>query len=249
MNQSSLRVLLVDDEESFVKVLAMHLSDTYGYNTTVAFTGREAIELLEQSHTGFDVMILDYMMPEMDGLIVLQRMLEQKIQIPVIMLTAAGSEYVAVEALKLGAYDYARKELLDIPHLDILIRGTYERHCYHVVESMEKEKQQEIRLNNAATEQVRSVLNAMTPPLTTALAQLALSIDTDSSSLMQRIPEKEREDFQRLVDDIRKNVQTLETSVKGLLSLFQLLYAHHSEVLEIDKIRDWLETTLKDSAN
>ena len=106
MNQNKLNLLLVDDEETFVKVLALHLKDNYGYCTTIAFSGREAIKAIEESRTGFDVILLDYKMPEMNGLNVLQWMLEQKNQTPVVMLTGAGSEEVAVEALKLGAYDY-----------------------------------------------------------------------------------------------------------------------------------------------
>ena len=123
MDEDNLSILLVDDEETFVKMLAFHLKEHYGYRTSVAFSGKEAIHLLEEAHTGYDVVLLDYMMPDVNGLNVLQWMLEQKNQTPVIVLTAAGSEHVAVEALKLGAYDYVRKELIDILHLDILIRS------------------------------------------------------------------------------------------------------------------------------
>src|SRR5512140_423859 len=154
MGHESLNILLVDDEETFVKMLAFHLKDHYGYRTTSVNSGREAVEMIEQTRSGFDVILLDYMMPDMNGLNVLQWMLEQKNLTPVIMLTAAGSEHIAVEALKLGAYDYVRKELIDINHLDILIRGTHERHMYRVSELMEQEKMKEMALNNDATERV-----------------------------------------------------------------------------------------------
>jgi DNA-binding response OmpR family regulator len=245
MDHENLSILLVDDEETFVKMLAFHLKDHYGYRTGVAFSGREAIRMMEEGHTGFDVVLLDYMMPEMSGLNVLQWMLEQKNQTPVIMLTAAGSEHVAVEALKLGAYDYVRKELIDIPHLDILIRGTHERHLYRVSEQMEQEKLKEMAMNNDATERVRRVVNAITPKLNSALAQLAVGVEFDPKALMDKLPEADREDFKKILGDIQRNVQTLEAATRGLLNLFDLLYAHYSGMPEIEQIKRWIETKLQ----
>jgi DNA-binding response OmpR family regulator len=245
MDQENLSILLVDDEETFAKMLAFHLKDHYGYRTTSAFSGKEAIHLLEESHTGYDVVLLDYMMPEMNGLNVLQRMLEQKNQTPVIMLTAAGSEHIAVEALKLGAYDYVRKELIDIPHLDILIRGTHERHLYRVSEQMEQEKLKEMALNNEATERVRRVVNAITPKLNSALAQLAVGVEFDPKEFLDKLPQNDREDFKKLFGDIQRNVQTLEAATRGLLNLFELLYAHYSGMPEIEQIKHWIETKLQ----
>ncbi len=245
MDQDSLNILLVDDEETFVKMLAFHLRDHYGYKATPAYSGKEAIGLIESSKSGFDVILLDYMMPEMNGLNVLQWMLEQKNQTPVIMLTAAGSEHVAVEALKLGAYDYVRKELIDINHLDILIRGTHERHLYRVSEAMEQDKLKEMALNNDATERVRRVVNTVTPKLNTALAQLAVNVENESQRIADRLNERDREDLKKLLADIQKNLQTLETTTRGLLNLFELLYAHHSGIPEIENIKHWFETNLQ----
>lgn len=245
MNHENLSLLLVDDEETFVKMLAFHLGDHYGYRTSTAFSGKEAIEMIEHAHTGFDVILLDYVMPEMNGLNVLQWMLEQKNQTPVIMLTAAGSEHVAVEALKLGAYDYVRKELIDIPHLDILIRGTHERHLYRVAEMLEQEKMKEMAMNNDATERVRRVVNAITPKLNSALAQLAVNAENEPKALLEKLPENEREELKKIFSDMQRNVQTLETATRGLLGLFELLYAHYTGIPEIESIKHWFETKLQ----
>ncbi len=241
MDHESLNILLVDDEETFVKMLAFHLKDHYGYNTTIAYSGREAIGMIESSSSGIDVILLDYMMPEMNGLNVLQWMLEQKNQTPVIMLTAAGSEHIAVEALKLGAYDYVRKELIDINHLDILIRGTHERHLYRISELMEQDKLKEMALNNDATERVRRVVNAITPKLNTALAQLAVSVEYDPQQPMNKLSDNEGAELKKLLADIQQNVQTLETATRGLLNLFELLYAHHTGIPQIENIKHWFE--------
>lgn len=245
MNQNSLNLLLVDDEETFVKVLAMHLRDNYGYSTTVVLSGREAIKAIEETRRGFDVILLDYLMPDMNGLNVLQWMLEQKNQTPVIMLTAAGSEQVAVEALKLGAYDYVRKELIDLEHIDIVIRGTHERHLYRIAETMEREKQSEMAMNNYATELVRLLVNTIAPRLNSVLAQLAGNIENDSKSLLARLAKKDHDELAKLLGDIERNVRMLETATRGFMGLFELVYAHHSEIPNIENLKHWFQKELK----
>jgi CheY-like chemotaxis protein len=101
-------------------------------------SGEDAIVAMKTST--FDVVILDYKMPGLTGLNVLQWMHEQKLSTPVIMLTGAGSEIVAVEAMKLGAYDYVSKPLVDLDHLPIIINGVHERHLF----KLEKEHRQRV---------------------------------------------------------------------------------------------------------
>jgi DNA-binding NtrC family response regulator len=123
-----INVLIADDEESFRKSILYSLRSTNQYNVDSAESGEETLEALQQH--SYDILVLDYVMPGMSGLNVLQKMLELKIETAVIMLTGAGSEYIAVEAMKLGAYDYVRKDLFDINHLPTLINGVYERFMF-----------------------------------------------------------------------------------------------------------------------
>lgn len=123
-----LRVLLVDDEEPLRNILRKYLESTDKFECTECESGKDAIELLNRLQ--FDVMILDYKMPGISGLNVLQMMCEQKNETPVLMLTAAGSENIAVEAMKLGAYDYIRKDQLDLDHLPIILNGIHERYLF-----------------------------------------------------------------------------------------------------------------------
>lgn len=94
MDREPLSVLLVDDEGFFISLIASQLQDEYGYKVDTAFTGREAVDKIAKAKRAYDVILLDYMMPEMSGLNVLQWMHEQKNETPVVMLTAAGSENV-----------------------------------------------------------------------------------------------------------------------------------------------------------
>ena len=171
--EDRLRVLLVDDEESYIKIVALGLRDEYEFNVAVAESGQEAIELMKASRVGFDVVILDYRMPGMTGLDVLRWMNENKVETPSFMLTAAGSEAVAVDAMKLGAYDYCRKEDTDLPHLAHLIRATHERHLFRVSNALEEERGIQIKLDREATDKAQEAINAIAPALNSAFANIS----------------------------------------------------------------------------
>src|ERR671936_1182620 len=113
MNTEAPSLLVVDDEELNREGLARHLR-RHGYAVSLAKGGREAIELLGQRH--FDLVLLDVMMPGMNGLEVLKflRRVDSLIDLPIIMVTARGESEDVVEALELGANDYVTKPL-DFP--------------------------------------------------------------------------------------------------------------------------------------
>lgn len=100
------RVLVVDDEESVCQMLSDVLSDE-GYRVETAADGREALEKLEQEH--FDVALVDIRMPEVDGMRLLERIQAAGLTLPVIMMTAYGTTDTAIQAMKLGAFDYVLK--------------------------------------------------------------------------------------------------------------------------------------------
>jgi len=100
------RVLVVDDEQSLRKVLAATLSRE-GYEVQVASDGEEALLLLERD--GADVVVTDLVMPRMDGLSLLRRVVQKHPDIPVIVVTAHGKVDSAVEAMKAGAFDFVTK--------------------------------------------------------------------------------------------------------------------------------------------
>jgi two-component system response regulator AtoC len=99
-------ILIVDDEPSIRMVLRAHLERS-GYAVTAAQNGAEAIALL--SKEGFDLVVSDLRMPEVDGMALLAHCMEQLPGLPVILITAHGTVDSAVEALKLGAQDYITK--------------------------------------------------------------------------------------------------------------------------------------------
>ncbi|MFL5348816.1 MAG: sigma-54-dependent transcriptional regulator [Hyalangium sp.] len=104
------RVLVVDDQRNMRTTTALVLR-TEGYTVSEAATGQEALDLLTSNSV--DVLLTDLKMEPMDGLTLLKKALEVVPRLQVIMMTAFGSIDSAVEAMRLGAYDYITKPFKD----------------------------------------------------------------------------------------------------------------------------------------
>lgn len=100
------RVLVVDDDVRLYELLASYLEQN-DVSPAHAANGRRALERLERE--AYDAVLLDVMMPELDGLGVLKRLRERWPGLPVLMLTAKGDETDRVVGLELGADDYLAK--------------------------------------------------------------------------------------------------------------------------------------------
>jgi len=101
------KILVVDDS----KLVSMMVSDILkknNYDVEVASGGNECLEKL--AHSSYDLAIVDYLMPDINGLDVLKEINNKKYELPVIMLTGEGSESIAADAMKLGALDYVVKK-------------------------------------------------------------------------------------------------------------------------------------------
>lgn len=241
MDRDTLSVLLVDDEGFFISLIASQLTDEYGFKVDTAFSGKEAVEKISSAKRAYDVILMDYMMPEMSGLNVLQWMHEQKNQTPVVMLTAAGSENVAVEAMKLGAYDYLRKEHIDIPRLAIIIQATNERHQFRIAREFEIEKEREIRLNLEATEKVRRLLNTIAPRLNDDFAAVGVELELRSRLVRESLNEEGKAQLDAMIKELRGHVSSIEEGVRSLFSLYKVMYARHTESKDIEEIRGQVE--------
>ncbi|KAB7705926.1 response regulator [Bacillus aerolatus] len=100
------KILVVDDEQSIVTLIKYNLEQT-GYEVITAFDGEEAMEkaLGEQP----DLIVLDWMLPRLDGMEVCKELRQQKVTTPILMLTAKDEEFDKVLGLELGADDYMTK--------------------------------------------------------------------------------------------------------------------------------------------
>jgi two-component system nitrogen regulation response regulator NtrX len=102
------KILIIEDEEPIRRVLVRILSDEdSNYKISEATDGKEGLNLIKKEK--FDLVLCDIKMPKMDGIEVLQAANAKNISAPFIMLTGHGNVETAVEAMKLGAYDFISK--------------------------------------------------------------------------------------------------------------------------------------------
>jgi two-component system, NtrC family, response regulator AtoC len=105
------RVLVGDDDPGVRDVLERLLSDE-GFAVDQASTGQEALDALTRPEPERpQVALLDIKMPELDGLEILQRMLEQGVDVPVILITGMNAGSITIKAMQMGAADYLQKPL------------------------------------------------------------------------------------------------------------------------------------------
>ena len=102
------KVLVAEDEESIREFIVINLTRS-GYNVEQAENGDDALEKFSQDETGFDVAILDIMMPELDGLSVCKELRKRSSDLGIIMLSAKTQEMDKVTGLMYGADDYVTK--------------------------------------------------------------------------------------------------------------------------------------------
>jgi two-component system alkaline phosphatase synthesis response regulator PhoP len=99
-------ILLVEDEEHLHEALKLNL-EMEGYEVDSAYDGGEALKLIQSAH--YDLMILDIMLPSLDGFSITERMRLNNNQTPILILSAKNTSANRVQGLKLGADDYLTK--------------------------------------------------------------------------------------------------------------------------------------------
>ena len=123
----NLRVLVVDDEADFLETIVMRLQrrkiDAYGVDG-----GKKALEIVENER--FDVVVLDVLMPGLDGIETLKLLKKKKPFIEVIILTGHGSVESGLQGMQFGAFDYIMKPA-DLDELLEKIQQAYERKRLH----------------------------------------------------------------------------------------------------------------------
>lgn len=120
-------ILIVEDEKHLAEALSHNLQYE-GYATTTAFDGEQGLKLAQSIH--FDLIVLDIMMPKLDGLEVCRRIRAGGSRVPVLFLTAKSSDADRVLGLKIGADDYMAKPFL-LEELMLRIQGILRRQDWY----------------------------------------------------------------------------------------------------------------------
>lgn len=220
-----LNVLIAEDEESFLRVLTTVLESTRRYTLVTCESGEEAIEALDRMR--YDIIILDYKMPGKNGLNVLQWLLEQKVNTPVIMLTGAGSENVAVEAMKLGAYDYVRKDHFDKNHFPIIVSSVYERYLFKQEREQKEVDVKEREIYLTSLDLLRNSVSSFAQIVNTTLTTIALLTEESDRLLLPLTLPEGKEHFKRYFRKMREEYDTLVTVTQSMVSLTKVMYENY----------------------
>ena len=124
LNQDKKRILIVEDEEAYRKILAFYIPKHFtNCEIQTAENGKKAMEFLEKEK--FDLVLLDLIMPQMDGFQVLKEMKAKNIATPVLVLTNLGQSEDIKTAMELGAKNYYVKANTSIFKLAELINSMF----------------------------------------------------------------------------------------------------------------------------
>ena len=214
---AKIRALVAEDEESFLRVLTAVLESTQLFEVYPCESGDEAVETLKRS--SFDVIILDHKMPGLTGLNVLQWLHEQKSETPVVILTGAGSENIAVEAMKLGAYDYLRKDQFEKNHFPIFIRGVYERYLFRKEREQLEQSAREQENNLAALSQIITSVTTLSEIVQTTIARLAFLTDESEHLLRSHVQTGGKEKLDNYFRQLREELETLAYASKSMVGI------------------------------
>ncbi len=103
-----MRILIIEDQEKLALSIKKGL-EHHGYAVDTLYDGGQGLRRIENSHTEYDLVILDLMLPTIDGTIICKTVREKKIKLPIIMLTAKDTLMDKVDGLNGGADDYLVK--------------------------------------------------------------------------------------------------------------------------------------------
>lgn len=100
------KILIIEDEQSILKLLTYNLEQE-GYEVESSMDGQEGLELALENT--YDMILLDLMLPNKDGMEICRELRQEKVEVPIIMLTAKDSEIDKILGLEIGADDYITK--------------------------------------------------------------------------------------------------------------------------------------------
>ena len=181
------RILIVDDEPDIALILKLQLEDA-GYRTVRAQDGVEALEAIGREE--FSLIMLDIKMPRLDGLEVLSRV--DVARTPVIMMTAHGSEDIAVDAMKKGAVDYISKPFSTDDMLQKVERALSQDKIRKQKDRLERQLDEERRKMEAVLQGMADLLLAvdMQGRIITASHQAQLVLCAEGGELLGRTLEE-----------------------------------------------------------
>ncbi|MCU0452976.1 MAG: response regulator [Bacteroidetes bacterium] len=220
----NLRLLFIDDEPDFVEPLAAYLAQRYQHTTRVV-PSMEAAQR-EVAREPADIIFLDYILPGSSGIEFLRWAADRALETPIIVMSGKGTEDVAVEAMKLGAFDYINKTHVDLDYLPIVINNAYERFVLRRANGeMERDKLARDREELAVKvfqDTVRAFVQRINDDLAHILLRLGMFRKGSTRTKLAQDP-----DLKQLLDEIEYSGRSMEAAVGALVQLNQTVTKLH----------------------
>jgi len=207
MDKTELKVLLIEDDSSIAGLIKYYLKDYRDYSFRVDWVDSAESGIEKISNSGdYEIVILDYYLPGLNGVEALKILKARGINVPVMVLTRAKENEIAAEILKLGAVDYYVKEDVIGPLFPVLIVSIVERE--NLKREIEKNKDERSQKIEAIQELVITVSHEVNNPL--AAIKLATNI-----LLKKDLPV----DIKTYIKIIKENVDRIEQTILRLREL------------------------------
>ncbi|HWQ13476.1 MAG TPA: response regulator [Roseiflexaceae bacterium] len=136
-------ILIIDDSKQICSMLAEYVLPELGYKASIANTGRQGLALLRQRLP--DLILLDLQLPDISGLDLLRLIAQEGYDVPVILMTAHGSEAIAVEAFRLGARNYLIKPFSETEAQAVIDQALRERRLAREKEQLTRNLRQRVQ--------------------------------------------------------------------------------------------------------
>lgn len=221
-----MNILLVDDQKFFLTLYQGLLKEANpSYNFICAETGREAVSKFNNK---VDLVILDYLLPDMDGIQVLLEILAKDHYMPVIIITGAGSESIATAALKNGAYDYVVKTDEYIKTLPFVVEQGIERK--RLIEETRRFEIQRMEVERLAVlkETVATLSHEINNPLTSILMTAHLIKDkcSEDEYMMQKLS---------VLIENAKRIEEKVAKLSNAVAVVKKDYTKREKIIDIEK--------------
>jgi PAS domain S-box-containing protein len=203
-------ILVIEDNKGVAELISAKLEDC-GFNVSIAFNGNQAIEFLFT--TPFDMVIMDYSLPDMDGKEIISILRNRSIELPpFIVSTGRGDEQLAVDMMKLGAYDYLIKDKTLINRLpEVVAKLEHEiKRDKELKVAQVALKESEERFRNFVEKASDFFVKISSDGLLIYFSpnwQVHLGYDFNEISLQAIYPFIHPEDSEKLFNDIRDAIQ------------------------------------------
>lgn len=214
----NLKILWIDDQLDYVVPISGYLEQKYQHKTTSVSSNERAQRKLEKE--SFDIIFVDYKLTGGTGIDFLKWATETKLETPVIMVTGHGREEVAVEAMKLGAYDYLSKMDITLDLLPVVINNTVDRFVLRKAkdeldaERMTKEK------NALAIRIFQETVKEFIDRINNDLANILLKVKPhERAKGSKALADAAEQKVAKVLGEIEFSAKAIEATVSALVTL------------------------------